>query len=57
MGSRVATETQPTPALDATAQEPAIDASQLLPLDFDFDVIDWTFWENWHVNATLYGMN
>jgi hypothetical protein len=50
-------EVDPAPAPDATAREPAIDASQLLPLDFDFDVIDWTFWENSHLDATLYNMN
>jgi len=46
-------EVDPTPAPDTTAQEPAIDPNQLLPLDFDFDVIDWTFWENLHVNGML----
>jgi hypothetical protein len=44
------------PAQDATAPEPTFDASQLLPLDFDFDVIDWTFWETSRADTTLYGM-
>ena len=50
-------QVDPMPAPDATAREPAFDASQLLPLDFDFDVIDWKFWETSHADATLYGMN
>lgn len=41
-------------APDATAGEPAIDASQLLPPDFDFDSIDWSFWENQHLDAALF---
>lgn len=41
-------------APDLNAQEPVIDAGQLLPPDFDFDLIDWSFWENPHLNAALY---
>ena len=47
-------EVNSTLAPDSTAQEPAIDASQLLPPDFDFDLIDWSFWENPHLDAALY---
>lgn len=39
---------------DSTEREPVIDASQLLPLDFDFDLIDWSFWEDPHLDAALY---
>lgn len=35
----------PTPAM---AQEPGVDVSELLPMNFDFDLIDWNFWENSH---------
>lgn len=41
-------------APDLIAREPAIDADQLLSPDFDFDSIDWSFWENPHLNAAVY---
>ena len=47
-------EVNSTFAPDLTAQEPAIDADQLLPPEFDFDSNDWSFWENPHLNAVLY---
>ena len=44
----------PMPASDATAQQPTVDDNgQILPPDFNFDVIDWAFWENSHLNATF----
>lgn len=48
------TEVDSTLAPDSTAQEPAVDTSQLLPPDFDFDSIDWSFWENADLDAALY---
>lgn len=39
---------------DATASEPVADAGQLLPPDFDFDSIDWSFWENSNLDAALF---
>jgi len=47
-------EVNSTLAPDSTALEPAMDVSQLLPPDFDFDSIDWSFWENSHLDAALY---
>lgn len=32
-------------------QEPMIDTSQLLPFDFDFDLMDWSFWEESTLDA------
>jgi hypothetical protein len=38
-------EIEATPAM---ALEPVVDINELLPMDFDFDVIDWNFWESSH---------
>ncbi len=46
-------EVNPISAPDSTAREPAFDPSQLLPPDFDFDSIDWSFWENPQMDAAL----
>ena len=40
-------------ATDPAEQRPAIDASQLLPLDFDFDSIDWSFWDEMQLDLAL----
>lgn len=50
-------EVDSTSAADPTAREPAIDASQLLTPDFDFDLIDWSFWENSNLDAALFETN
>lgn len=34
--------------------EPAVDFSQLLPPDFDFDSIDWSVWQDPNLDASLY---
>lgn len=46
---------QDTSATIMTDQTPAVDDDLFLPLDFDFDSIDWSFWEDpKHQDATLY---
>lgn len=50
-------EVNPEPAPDRVVRESAIGASQLLPLDFDFDSINWSFWENLHMDTAMYDMN
>ena len=47
-------EEQPTHAPDSTAKETAVDFSQLLPPDFDFDSIDWSVWQDPNLDASLY---
>ena len=42
-------EEQSTHAPDSTATEPAVDFSQL-----DFDLIDWSVWEDPNLDASLY---
>lgn len=42
---------------DSTMQEPVIDTSQLLPFDFDFDSMDWSFWEDSSLDAALYDID
>lgn len=36
---------------DLMMQEPVIDPSHLLPSDFDFDSMDWSFWENSYLDG------
>ena len=36
---------------DSAMQEPAFDANQLLPVDFDFDVFDWAVWDEAYSNG------
>lgn len=50
-------ELESTFAADPTARDPAIDTSQLLPPGFDFDAIDWSFWENSNLDAALFETN
>ena len=47
-------EQNPAHASDLMATEPAVDFSQLLPPDFDFDSIDWSVWEDPNLDASLY---
>ena len=47
-------EEKPTHAPDSAATEPAVDFSQPLPPDFDFDFIDWSVWEDPNLDASLY---
>lgn len=40
-------------APNSAAGEPTMDVSQLLPLDFDFDMIDWSVWEDPSLDAVF----
>lgn len=47
-------EMNSTPALDTTMQGPLLDASQLLPFDFDFNSMDLSFWDSANMDESLY---
>lgn len=40
-------------SMSAPVQVPVLDTSQLLPFDFDFDSIDWSFWEDSSLDMAL----
>jgi hypothetical protein len=39
---------------NSTMQKSVIDANQLLPFEFDFELMDWSFWEDLSLDAALY---
>ena len=41
-------------ASESVSSEPVADANQLLPQDFDFDTMDWSFWADPQLEAVLY---
>ncbi len=41
-------------APESMSSEPVADANQLLPQDFDFDTMDWSFWVDPQLDTVLY---
>jgi hypothetical protein len=48
---------QVTAPTDSAAQWAAFDGNQLLGLDFDFDSVDLSMWDESRMNAALYSNN
>lgn len=46
-----------TASTDSAAQWAAFDGNQLLGLDFDFDSVDLSMWDESRMNAALYANN
>jgi hypothetical protein len=40
------------PLADEVAQSLPVDTAQILPIDFDFDMIDWSTWESLQQGST-----
>jgi hypothetical protein len=50
-------EVSSTFAAESMVQEPVIDTSQPSHFDFDFESMDWSFWENSSLEAALYDID